>query len=409
MPRAAWSSTRSSSSPTRTVQPRARAHARSTASAACPWSTRGAPVGILTNRDVRFEKNLEQTRARRDDQGAHHRPAKASRVERAKELLHQQPHREAAGRRRRRQAQGPHHHQGHREGAEQHPHAAKDEHGRLRVGAAVGVGEDRDARVHALLAAGCDVIVVDTAHGHSRGRPRRGARDQEELPAGADRRRQRRHRRRLPPRWSRRAPTRVKVGIGPGQHLHHARRRRASACRRSPPSTSARARPRSTASPSSPTAASSTRATSPRRIAAGAAHRHDRLALRRHRRGARRGHPLPGPQLQAVPRHGLARRHAGGLEGPLLPVARVDGEPSRCASSCPRASRAACRTRARWRSRLPAHRRPARGDGLHRAARPSSELRTSPASSSITSAGLRESHVHDVIITKEAPNYRIES
>jgi IMP dehydrogenase len=53
--------------------------------------------------------------------------------------------------------------------AESHPQAAKDELGRLRVGAAVGVGGDRDARVHALLAAGVDVIVVDTAHGHAKG------------------------------------------------------------------------------------------------------------------------------------------------------------------------------------------------------------------------------------------------
>src|SRR5712692_1644159 len=50
-----------------------------------------------------------------------------------------------------------------------HPNAAKDEHGRLLVGAAVGVGPDRDERVHALLRAGADVIAVDTAHGHSKG------------------------------------------------------------------------------------------------------------------------------------------------------------------------------------------------------------------------------------------------
>ncbi len=51
---------------------------------------------------------------------------------------------------------------------EQFPHACKDELGRLRVGAAVGVGEDRIARVDALIEAGVDVIVVDTAHGHSK-------------------------------------------------------------------------------------------------------------------------------------------------------------------------------------------------------------------------------------------------
>jgi IMP dehydrogenase len=52
--------------------------------------------------------------------------------------------------------------------AEQHPNACKDEQGRLRVGASVGVGADTDARVEALVNAGVDVLVVDTAHGHSK-------------------------------------------------------------------------------------------------------------------------------------------------------------------------------------------------------------------------------------------------
>jgi IMP dehydrogenase len=47
------------------------------------------------------------------------------------------------------------------------PFSCKDNLGRLRVGAAVGVSKDRDARVEALLRAGCDVIAIDTAHGHS--------------------------------------------------------------------------------------------------------------------------------------------------------------------------------------------------------------------------------------------------
>ena len=49
------------------------------------------------------------------------------------------------------------------------PQATKDTHGRLRVGAAVGVGVDAIERAQALIAAGADVLVVDTAHGHSRG------------------------------------------------------------------------------------------------------------------------------------------------------------------------------------------------------------------------------------------------
>jgi IMP dehydrogenase len=50
-----------------------------------------------------------------------------------------------------------------------HPNACKDEHERLRVGAAVGVGEDTIKRVELLVEAGADVIIVDTAHGHSQG------------------------------------------------------------------------------------------------------------------------------------------------------------------------------------------------------------------------------------------------
>jgi IMP dehydrogenase len=53
--------------------------------------------------------------------------------------------------------------------AQAHPLANKDELGRLRVAAATGVGDDGQARAEALIAAGVDVLVVDTAHGHSAG------------------------------------------------------------------------------------------------------------------------------------------------------------------------------------------------------------------------------------------------
>jgi IMP dehydrogenase len=51
----------------------------------------------------------------------------------------------------------------------EHPLACKDELGRLRVGAAVGTAGDTEERVEALVAAGVDVVVVDTSHGHSQG------------------------------------------------------------------------------------------------------------------------------------------------------------------------------------------------------------------------------------------------
>lgn len=53
--------------------------------------------------------------------------------------------------------------------ATEHPNACKDDSGKLRVGAAVGNGADVEERVDALVRAGVDVVIVDTAHGHSRG------------------------------------------------------------------------------------------------------------------------------------------------------------------------------------------------------------------------------------------------
>jgi IMP dehydrogenase len=53
--------------------------------------------------------------------------------------------------------------------ASEHPSACKDEQGKLRVGAAVGVGEGTEERVAALVEAGADLLIVDTAHGHAQG------------------------------------------------------------------------------------------------------------------------------------------------------------------------------------------------------------------------------------------------
>jgi IMP dehydrogenase len=130
-----------------------------------PVVEEGRPIGILTNRDVRFERNLEQ-RVRDVMTTKLVTVPEGVSADQSKELLHK--HRieklvvvDGAGRMKGLITIKD------IEKAESHPQAAKDEHGRLRVGAAVGVGDDREARVHALLQAGCDVIVIDTAHGHS--------------------------------------------------------------------------------------------------------------------------------------------------------------------------------------------------------------------------------------------------
>src|SRR3954466_10251236 len=124
------------------------------------------PVGILTARDIRFEKNLDQpVHALMTKELVTVPPGVTKDL--ARELLHK--HRiekllvvEA----------------GKLMGlitikdllqAERNPNAMKDDMGRLRVGAAIGPGPDCDERMDALVAAGADVIVVDTAHGHSRG------------------------------------------------------------------------------------------------------------------------------------------------------------------------------------------------------------------------------------------------
>jgi len=125
------------------------------------------PVGILTRRDLRFERNLEQRVADVMTKKLVTVPESVS-AQQSIELLHK--HRieklvvvDGAGRLKGLITIKD------IEQAEAHPHAAKDSMGRLMVGAAVGVGPDREARVAALVAAGCDVICIDTAHGHSKG------------------------------------------------------------------------------------------------------------------------------------------------------------------------------------------------------------------------------------------------
>ena len=125
------------------------------------------PVGILTNRDVRFEKRLSLHVGEVMTKDPVTVKDGVS-IDEAKEILHK--HRiekllvvDKEGRLKGlitiRDI----------EQAEMHPTAAVDDMGRLRVGAAVGVGGDRDARIEALIAAGADVVCIDTAHGHSAG------------------------------------------------------------------------------------------------------------------------------------------------------------------------------------------------------------------------------------------------
>ena len=126
----------------------------------------GRPVGILTNRDIRFERNLEQPVSAMMTKKLI-TIAEGTSVEAAKELLHKNRIEKLLV------IDGGGYLKGlvtikDIEKAQRHPMAAKDELGRLRTGGAVGTGSDRDERVDALVKAGCDVICIDTAHGHSK-------------------------------------------------------------------------------------------------------------------------------------------------------------------------------------------------------------------------------------------------
>jgi IMP dehydrogenase len=128
----------------------------------------GMLVGILTNRDLRFEDDVEQpVSALMTSRNLVTAPVGTTLAE-AEEILHRNkieklPVVDADGRLRGlitvKDIQK----------RIEYPDATKDERGRLRAGAAVGVGPDAVERAQALVAAGVDVLVVDTAHGHSTG------------------------------------------------------------------------------------------------------------------------------------------------------------------------------------------------------------------------------------------------
>jgi IMP dehydrogenase len=132
-----------------------------------PVTRNGRLVGILTNRDLRFERKLDRSVAEVMTRDKLVTAKPGIDLDEAKEILHQ-----------------------HRiekllvvdddfqlkglitvkdiEKKIRYPNASKDQRGRLRVGAAVGVGTDWEERVDALVRAGADLIAVDTAHGHSK-------------------------------------------------------------------------------------------------------------------------------------------------------------------------------------------------------------------------------------------------
>lgn len=128
---------------------------------------KGKLVGILTNRDVRFATNLETPVSELMTKDRLITVKRGVSQDEAKRLLHQNRIEKLLV------VDDEFHCIGlitvkDIEKAQKHPNACKDEEGRLRVAAATTVGDDGFERTEALIAAGCDLIVVDTAHGHSR-------------------------------------------------------------------------------------------------------------------------------------------------------------------------------------------------------------------------------------------------
>jgi IMP dehydrogenase len=126
----------------------------------------GKLVGILTNRDVRFASNPNQKVSELMTHESLVTVKEAVDHEEAKRLLHQHRIEKLLV------VDDDYHCVGlitvkDMEKAQLHPNAAKDEQGRLRVAAATTVGDEGFARTEALVEAGVDLVVVDTAHGHS--------------------------------------------------------------------------------------------------------------------------------------------------------------------------------------------------------------------------------------------------
>ncbi len=134
-----------------------------------PVVDNGVVVGIVTNRDTRFETNLDQ--AVRNIMTPRERlitVSEGSSPEEAKALMHKHRLERVLVVNAAFQLRGLVTVKDILKSSE-HPFACKDEQGHLRVGAAIGVGEGTEERAALLAEAGVDVIVVDTAHGHSEG------------------------------------------------------------------------------------------------------------------------------------------------------------------------------------------------------------------------------------------------
>jgi len=132
-----------------------------------PITKNGKLVGILTNRDLRFEKRLDEKISAVMTKDHLITVPIGTTLEASKEILHKNRIEKLLV------VDDQNNLKGlitikDIEKIRKYPNSCKDALGRLRAGAAIGPGKDREARTEALIKAGVDVLVIDTAHGHSR-------------------------------------------------------------------------------------------------------------------------------------------------------------------------------------------------------------------------------------------------
>src|SRR4030042_2341356 len=132
-----------------------------------PITKEGKLVGILTNRDLRFEKRLDEKIANVMTKDHLITVPVGTTLEASKEILHKNRIEKLLV------VDEDNNLKGlitikDIEKRRKYPHSCKDHLGRLRVGAAIGPGKDREGRTEALIKAGLGRLAIDTAHGHSR-------------------------------------------------------------------------------------------------------------------------------------------------------------------------------------------------------------------------------------------------
>lgn len=132
-----------------------------------PITKNGKLVGILTNRDLRFEKKLDAEIATVMTKDHLITVPVGTTLEESKEILHKNRIEKLLVVDEQNNLKGLITIKD-IEKMRKYPNSCKDHLGRLRVGAAIGIGDDREARTEALIKAGVDVLVIDTAHGHSK-------------------------------------------------------------------------------------------------------------------------------------------------------------------------------------------------------------------------------------------------